>query len=76
MSPICTVATSLGWKETWLGLQHAVHGALGSWCVTTEGAELSIYVIEACFWIIDFSSVLHYFKCPERPLYFFLVEKV
>lgn len=74
--PICVVATGLGWKGAWLGLQNPVCGTLGSWCVSTEGAELTIHVLKAYFWVIDFSTGFHYLKCPENPLFFLLVEEV
>lgn len=69
--------TGLGWKGAWLELQHTVCCTLGSWCVTTQHAELTVHAIKACFWITDSSNALHHFKCPENPLhFFFLVGKV
>lgn len=43
--------TGLGWIAAWLELQHTIRGTLGSWCVTTQPAELTVHAITACFWI-------------------------
>lgn len=75
--PICAVTTGLGWKGAWLGLQYAVYGMPGSWCVTTEGAELTIHVTKAYVSGLLISLVFSTTSSALKTHFnFFLVEKV
>lgn len=56
--PIYAAATGFGWKGALVGLQHAVWGTLGPWCVTHRGGWASpafvteAYVSELDYWFL------------------------